>query len=141
MAGLARRAPGTWGSAVAALLAPLWFLPLSLQGRALVLAGVFFVGALAASRVEVLLGREDPPQVVVDELLGMWLTLLPFAQPSLSMLLAGFVLFRIFDIWKPWPVGASEHWMRGGFGVMLDDALAGVWAMLCLGGLHALGWV
>lgn len=138
--GLARRAPGTWGSAAAALLAPIWFLPLSLPARATVLAAIFIAGALAAGRAERLLNRKDPPQVVVDELLGMWLTLLPFHTASLSMLGAGFILFRLFDIWKPGPVRASEHWMRGGFGVMLDDAVAGGMAMLCLAGLHAVGW-
>lgn len=139
VAGLTRRAPGTWGSAVAALLAPMWFLPLSPTGRALALAAVFLVGGIAAGRAERLLGRKDPPQVVVDELLGMWLTLLPFSAVSLPALLAGFALFRLFDIWKPGPVRASEHWMRGGFGVMLDDVLAGFMAMLCLAALRALG--
>lgn len=139
--GLAPIAPGTWASAVSALLAPIWFLPLSLQGRSLVLIALFFIGALATTRGERLLGRKDPPELVVDELLGMWLTLLPFATVSVSMLLAGFVLFRLFDIWKPWPVGASEHWMREGYGIMLDDVFAGLMAMLCLAGLQALGIV
>ena len=71
----------------------------------------------------------------------MWLALFPFAAVSLEMLVAGFVLFRLFDICKPWPVGASEDWMRQGYGIMLDDALAGFMAMLCLVGLHFLGWV
>lgn len=141
VAGLAPRAPGTWGSAVAALFAPLWFLPLSMQGRIVLLAGIFFVGSLAATRAEALLGEKDPPQVVVDELLGLWLALLPFTAVSPLMLLAAFALFRLFDIWKPWPVRASENWMRGGFGVMLDDAVAGVMAMLCLLALRGLGWL
>lgn len=139
--GLAPVAPGTWGSALSALFAPIWFLPLSLQGRALVLLILFFVGSLATSHAERLLGREDPPELVVDELLGMWLTFLPFAHVSVAMLVAGFALFRLFDIWKPWPVGASEYWMRQGYGIMLDDVMAGIMAMLCLAGLCALGVV
>ena len=141
VAGLAPKAPGTWGSALAAVLAPLYFLPLDMTGRVLVLAVVFITGSLAATRAEKLLGCKDPSQVVVDELLGMWLTLLPFASVSLSMLVAGFVLFRLFDICKPWPVSASEHWMRDGYGVMLDDAVAGGMAMVCLAVLWWIGIV
>lgn len=141
VAGLAPRAPGTWGAAVAALLAPIWFLPLPWSGRVLVLAGIFFVGSLAATRAEELLGCKDPSQVVIDELLGMWIALLPFTAPSISLVVAAFVFFRIFDIWKPWPVGASEYWMRDGYGVMLDDVLAGLLALGCVAGLHGLGLV
>lgn len=141
VAGLAPKAPGTWGSALAAVLAPLYFLPLPMVGRILVLAVIFLLGSVAATRVERLLKCKDPSQVVVDELLGMWITLLPFAQVSLAMLVAGFALFRLFDIWKPWPVGASEYWMRDGYGVMLDDVVAGIMAMLCLAALVALGVV
>ena len=54
---------------------------------------------------------------------------------------AAFVLFRIFDIAKPWPVRSSENWLPAGFGVMLDDALAGLWAMICLGGLYMLNMI
>ena len=132
VAGLAPKAPGTWGSALAAVLAPLYFLPLSLPWRFAVLALVFVLGSLAGTRAERLLQQKDPGQVVVDELLGMWLTLAPFAVVTLPMLVAGFVLFRLFDIWKPWPVRQSEDWMPGGWGIMLDDVLAGLWAMLCL---------
>lgn len=139
VAGLAPRAPGTWGTALAALFAPMWFLPLSLLARVLLLAALFFVGSLAATRAETLLGQQDPPQVVVDELLGLWIALLPFTTVSPLLLLAAFLFFRLFDIWKPWPVRAAENWMRGGFGVMLDDAVAGFMAMCCLLALTAIG--
>ncbi len=141
VAGLAPRAPGTWGAAVAALLAPIWFLPLPFAGRMIVLGGIFFVGSVAATRAEELLGCKDPSQVVIDELLGMWIALLPFATPSIGLVAAAFLLFRLFDIWKPWPVGASENWMRGGYGVMLDDVLAGLMALICVAALHWLGVV
>ncbi|MBQ3059284.1 MAG: phosphatidylglycerophosphatase A [Desulfovibrio sp.] len=141
IAGLAPRAPGTWGTAMAALLAPWLFLPLAFGERLLTLSMVFILGALAATRAEKLLGRKDPGQVVIDELLGLWLALLPFATADLWLMTAAFILFRIFDIAKPWPVRASENWLPAGFGVMLDDALAGLWAMLCLGGLHCLSLV
>ena len=132
VAGLARPAPGTWGSAAAALLAPLCFVPLELPWRTLVLAGIFLTGSWAATRVEKLLQCKDPSQVVIDELLGVWLSLLPFATVSLPMLLASFALFRVFDILKPWPVSASEYWLPDGYGVMLDDAVAGLLTMPCL---------
>lgn len=135
-AGLVPHAPGTWGTALALLLAPLYFLPMPLIGRVLVLMLLFVVGAAAAGRTESLLGCKDPGQVVIDEVLGMWLTLLPFDTASPLLLFLGFVLFRFFDILKPWPVRASEDWLRGGYGVMLDDAVGGCMAMCCLLAVH-----
>ncbi len=131
-AGSLPRAPGTWGSLFALLFAPLFFLPLPFIGRVLVLIGIFFIGALAASRAEQLLQKQDPGEIVIDELLGMWLVFLPFAEVNLWLWLMGFVLFRIFDCCKPWPVNASEKWMRSGYGIMLDDVVAGCLAMLVL---------
>ncbi|MBO4314274.1 MAG: phosphatidylglycerophosphatase A [Desulfovibrio sp.] len=131
-AGLSPKAPGTCGTAVACLLAPLLFLPFSLTGRAAILVAVFFAGAWAATRAERILGRKDPGEVVIDELAGVWLVLLPIASPHWWEIAAAFVLFRIFDIWKPWPVHASESWLPDGYGIMIDDILAGCWALLCL---------
>ncbi|MBD5648007.1 MAG: phosphatidylglycerophosphatase A [Desulfovibrio sp.] len=141
VAGLAPRAPGTWGTALACLLAPFCFLPLGLGWRLAVLAALFVAGGLAASRAEELLGRKDPGEVVIDELVGVWLVLLPFAHAGFRLIVAAFVCFRIFDIAKPWPVKASENWLPGGFGVMIDDVLAGLWALLCVALLHAAGIV
>ena len=137
VAGLSPRAPGTCGTALAAVLAPWCFLPLPFFWRGVMLLAVFFVGALAATRVERLLGIKDPGQVVIDELLGLWLVLWPFASPSWKVLVAAFVLFRFFDIVKLWPVRASENWLPGGYGVMIDDVLAGVQALFVLWILHA----
>ena len=125
VAGLAPKAPGTWGTALACLLAPFVFLPLGMGWRVLALLLLFVLGALAATRAEKLLGRKDPGEVVIDELVGVWLVLLPFAAPGVWLVVAAFVFFRIFDIAKPWPVRASENWLPDGFGVMLDDVLAG----------------
>jgi len=130
--GLAPRMPGTVGSAAAAAAAPWLFLPLPLWARLGVLAGVFVMGALAAGRAERVLGQKDPGQVNIDELAGQWATFLPLAHAGPGALLLGFVLFRFFDIWKPWPVRQSEHWLPGGWGVMVDDLLAGVYAAACL---------
>lgn len=141
VAGLAPRAPGTWGTALACLLAPFVFLPLSPVWRATLLALLFVLGGLAATRAETLLGRKDPGEVVIDELVGVWLVLLPFERPSFWLVLAAFAFFRLFDIAKPWPVRASENWLPAGFGVMLDDVLAGLWALLCVGLLVWLGLI
>ena len=139
IAGLSPKAPGTAGSALAALLAPLLFLPLPLWGRLLFLAVIVVTGGLAATRAEILLGRTDPGEVVIDELVGVWIALLPLGagQGSWPGLVWAFALFRLFDIWKPWPVHASENWLPAGWGIMLDDLMA----MCCMLVLRALGWV
>lgn len=126
------KAPGTWGSLGAILAAPWLFLPFSLPIRGLILLLILVAGAWAAQRMEQILGRKDPGCVVVDELLGQWMTLLPFVVLSFWHLLAGFVLFRIFDISKPWPVRLAEKHIPGGLGVMVDDCLAAIYAGLAL---------
>ncbi len=131
-AGLAPHAPGTWGTLVATLFAPIWFMPLPMVGRALVLGLLFFFGALASTHCEKILAHKDPSQIVIDEFVGLWLVLLPFAKVSPTELFLAFVFFRFFDILKPWPVSAAEHWMRDGFGIMLDDVVAALMAMACL---------
>ena len=137
-AGLSPCAPGTCGTALAAVIAPWCFLPLPCLWRGAALLAIFFLGALAATRAERILGVKDPGQVVIDELLGLWLVLWPFAQPSWKTIAAAFVLFRLFDIAKFWPVRASENWLPDGYGVMIDDVLAGVQALLALAALRAL---
>lgn len=136
--GLCPVAPGTACSAVAALLAPWLFLPLDMGWRVAVLEAIFVAGALGSSRAEILLGREDPGEAVIDELLGVWLVLLPFTDADWRTILAAFILFRIFDIWKPWIIDRSQHWLPGGWSVMLDDALAAIPAMA---GVALLRWL
>ena len=131
-AGLSPRAPGTMGSIAAILLAPFIFLPLSMPFKILLLLLLFFLGGLACTKAEKLLGRKDPGEVVLDEVLGQWLTILPYGALLWWELALALFLFRLFDILKPWPVRASENWLPGGFGIMLDDVLAGVYAMLPL---------
>lgn len=122
---------GTCTSAVAVLLAPFIFLPFGLFGRLLILDFVFFFGVWASARAEILLNCHDPREAVLDEVFGMWLTFLPFTEINWQLLLAGFILFRIFDIFKPGPIGAMES-LPGGWGIMLDDGLAAVFACLIL---------
>ncbi len=131
-AGLSPVMPGTCGTFVALVLAPLCFLPLSIPLRVALLAALFLLGAKAATEAETLLGREDPEEVVIDELVGLWLVLLPFQTPNWNVLLAAFVLFRIFDIWKPGPIRLAESWFPAGYGIMIDDVLAGCAALMIL---------
>ena len=134
-AGKSPVAPGTCGSLAAIVLAPFVFLPLPFSGRLLLLLAVFAVGVAASGRAETLLQKKDPPEVVIDEVLGQWLTCLPFAAMALWEYAAAFVLFRVFDILKPWPVRRLED-IGGGLGIMIDDAAAGLYAMLCLAALR-----
>lgn len=136
-AGKSPVAPGTCGSLAAIALAPFVFMPLPFWGRAALLLAVLITGARSAGRAETVLQKKDPPEVVIDEVLGQWLTCLPFASLVFWEYAAAFALFRLFDIAKPWPVRALEK-LPGGSGVMLDDAAAGLWAMLCLALLRAL---
>jgi len=134
-AGLSPVAPGTCGSLVAIVLGPFVFMPLPMWGRVLALLFVLVTGTIASSRAEQILGKKDPSEVVIDEVLGQWIAILPFAVLAWWEYVAAFVLFRFFDILKPWPVRQLEG-IGGGFGIMIDDAAAGVYALLCMLLLH-----
>jgi len=130
--GLAPFAPGTWGSAgalaPALLLAragwkPLWFLGLA--------AAVTPLGIWAAGKTARRLGKKDPGMVVVDEVVGQWITLAGATTLNWKAWLAAFVLFRLFDIWKPFPVGRLEE-LPGGFGIVFDDVMAGIYGAVVL---------
>lgn len=131
-AGLSPIMPGTCGSLVAALLAPYVFMPLSYPARVTVLALLFVAGSIASTRAALLLGKKDPGEVVIDEVLGQWMTYAPFAVLSWPQIFIGFALFRLFDMTKPWPIKLSEDWLPGGYGIMIDDAAAAVYAAPCL---------
>lgn len=131
--GLMPKAPGTWGTALGCVLAPFIFFPLDYFGRFLFLTILFFLGAYSATYAEKSLGKKDPGEVVIDEIVGVWFAMAPFSHWSWLLIICAFILFRIFDILKPWPVNASEKWLPDGFGVMIDDVIAGAYAMLGLG--------
>ncbi len=99
---------------------------------------VFLIGWWASERIVQADGLEDPSWVVIDEVAGQWLTLL-LTPPSLIGYLAGFALFRLFDIWKPWPVSWADQKIKGGLGIMLDDVLAGLMGLIVLSLLHWAG--
>jgi len=132
------KAPGTWGSLASVVAAPWLFLPFPLWGRIAILIGVLIIGTWACSRAEYVIGKKDPGSVIIDELFGQWLALLFFSAMPIWYLATGFVFFRFFDILKPWPVKWAENSFKGGLGVMLDDGVAGLYAMGCLHLMHYL---
>ena len=133
--GLAPKAPGTFGTLAAVpfywLLA---MLPLWAYGLAVVIAAIAGVWICGESSRR--LGVHDHGGIVWDEFVGLWITL--FAAPQGWLwLIVGFALFRLFDIWKPWPIRMADRQVSGGFGIMLDDILAGLYA---LASLQLLAW-
>lgn len=136
-AGFSPWAPGTVGSLVAIIPWWLWLrhLPAADYFGALFLA--FLVGIWAANWVIRETRIEDPSLVVWDEFVGMWLVL--WAVPAeWPWVLGAFVLFRALDIAKPWPVRWADHQLKGGFGTMVDDALAGAMGLAVMVALAAL---
>ena len=125
-------APGSAGSLLAALLAPWCFYPLDFWWRVGLLVVLFIVGAWAGGRAARILNKKDPAEVVIDEVVGQWLAILWLPVFIWWQLALAFVLFRLFDITKPWIIRKSENWLPGGWGIMLDDVLAGGAAALCL---------
>jgi len=124
------KAPGTWGSLVGVAL---WFALrfLSLPIYFALLGGLFFLGVIAAGAAEKIVDRPDPGLVVIDEIVGQLIALA--AVPlSLPWVICAFVFFRFFDILKPFPVGWLDEHIHGGLGIMLDDVLAGCYALLLL---------
>jgi phosphatidylglycerophosphatase A len=124
------KAPGTWGSLVGLLL---FFLlhTLSLPVYLAIIAGLFVVGTFAAGEAEKILDNRDPGVVVIDEIVGILIALIAVPVTPLTMAL-GFVLFRIFDIAKPFPVNFFDQRFHGGLGIMLDDIVAGVYSLIIL---------
>jgi phosphatidylglycerophosphatase A len=125
--------PGTVGSLAAVLIAAALHTWLGMGRLALVvLTLVLLIPSIwAATRTARLVRGEDPGLVVIDEVLGQWVTLLGAAAESWRVFLAGFLLFRLFDIWKPWPVRRFEK-LPEGLGIVADDLAAGLYGALIL---------
>ena len=123
-------APGTAGSLAALALYAVvrWFGTPGVELVAIV--AVLIAGVWAAHETERVLQLKDPGPVVIDEVLGMLVTL-AFMPLSIWGIVAGFVVFRIFDVIKPFPAGRLEH-LPGGFGIMADDAMAGVYGQVVM---------
>jgi phosphatidylglycerophosphatase A len=144
--GLTPFAQGTSGS-LAALIPWLWLRHLSLPMYAAVLIVGFVVGVWACNVAGRAIGVADHRSVVWDEFIGQWIALLPLLIPACLpasgfawwMVAAGFALFRLFDVWKPWPISWLDSHLKDGMGVMVDDVVAGIFAAVVLAlGLFAL---
>ncbi|NNC55559.1 MAG: phosphatidylglycerophosphatase A, partial [Pseudomonadales bacterium] len=105
--------------------------PLTLALQAVIIGCAFVVGIWFCELTSRNLGVHDHGGIVWDEFVGYWLAML-FAPPGWIWLLIGFVLFRVFDIVKPWPIRVLDKKVHGGFGIMIDDIIAGLFAGLCL---------
>jgi phosphatidylglycerophosphatase A len=136
--GLLPKAPGTWGS-LAAL--PFAIVIVAFGGTWGLLAATVvatLVGVWAAGVYAARSGRHDPQAVVIDEVAGQWLALVPVAD-DLRLYAVAFLAFRFFDIVKVWPAGRIDRELKGGWGIMLDDIVAGLYAAALTYGV-ALAW-
>ena len=137
--GLAPKAPGTFGTLAAI---PLWLLlyqlPLSLYWVVIVfsaIAGIYICGQ-ASSKLAV----HDHSGIVWDEFVGLWIAL-AFIEPQLTSIIVGFLLFRLFDILKPWPISWLDKQVGAGIGIMIDDIVAGFFAAIVLVIISNLGFL
>lgn len=131
--GLSKKAPGTMGTVLAVIL----FYGLMLMGQVWYIAGLVLVvltGSWICGEASKKLGVHDHGGIVWDEMAGYLLTMY-WAPFTLQNMLIGFILFRAFDILKPWPINWLDKHVSGGFGIMIDDILAGLMAAACLQGL------
>jgi phosphatidylglycerophosphatase A len=135
--GLLRPAPGTWGS-LAGLFIGLAMLHFEMTVAAFVavIIAIFILSIFAINMIEKTAGIHDAPEIVIDEFVGQWIVLIPlFLMPDFDWqniwpyVICAFILFRIFDIIKPWPIRWLDKHVSGGFGVMIDDVIAGLFAL------------
>ena len=131
-------APGTWGSLVGLLL--VFLLNYFTLPAYVIITGILFViGIFSAGEAEKILDNRDPGIVVIDEIVGMLITMIAVPLNPLTMLL-GFFLFRAFDIVKPFPVNIFDQRFHGGVGIMLDDVVAGIYSLIILQGIIYLAY-
>ena len=125
-------APGTWGSATALIL----FIVLSHYVNMLIVGSIVILFSIwICERASIGLDDKDHKSIVIDELAGMWLALMPALYLSsqtsrTSYAVITFIFFRLFDIWKPFPISYFDKNFKNGFGIVLDDLLAGLFAIL-----------
>ena len=130
-AGLVPLAPGTAGSLAALPIAYALSHYLGIIGLGVAIAVVFVIGIWAAQRYSERTASHDAGPIVIDEVVGQWLALL-LVPADILLYAIGFALFRLADIVKPWPISWADKRIKGGFGVMLDDLLAGALAAIIL---------
>ncbi len=134
-AGLSPIAPGTFGTLIAM---PIYLVLTSFSTIIYVLtvAFMFCIGCWASKQTADALGVHDHPGIVIDEIVGYLATML-FVPVTWYWMIFGFLLFRLFDIWKPWPIKKVDRQLHGGVGIMLDDLLAAIYSLLSL---HIVVW-
>ena len=135
--GLAPKAPGTFGT-LAAIPFYLLIAPLAWPYYLGLIVVLTVLGIWVCDRTARELGAKDPSAIVWDEFIGFFMTMLPVSATLLTAthgwiwVVAGFLAFRLFDIWKPWPIRVIDERVGGGLGIMLDDVLAGLMAAAVL---------
>jgi len=128
--GLARFAPGTFGTLAAVPI--YWSMQsLSVFYYSLITLVLFIVGIYLCHSAALKLGVHDHPGIVWDEIVGYLITMF-LAPAGITWIIVGFALFRLFDIWKPWPIAWLDAKVHGGMGIMIDDVLAGIYAAVVL---------
>ncbi len=141
-AGRSLKAPGTMGTIAALPFAALMHYAVGIWLVGVMAVLFFFIGWWASHIYMVANNRlDDPKEVVIDEVVGMWLSisamplmhLNPTIETMVGLYIAAFIAFRFFDILKPWPISLADRRIKGAFGVMLDDVLAALFALLVLG--------
>ena len=133
--GLSPVAPGTMGTLIAIpIFLILSDLPLTIYLSFVTI--LFLVGCWTSSLTAKALNVHDHPGIVIDEIVGYLITMI-FVPVTWYWVLLGFLLFRLFDIWKPWPICIADQKLKGGFGIMIDDVLAALYSLLSL---HIVIW-
>jgi phosphatidylglycerophosphatase A len=123
--GLIRPAPGTWGSLAALVI---WYFAEFLHSSIHIVLPIFILFSwLACSQASLDSQSKDHSSIVIDEVAGM-LVALSFVAHEIIIYLCAFLLFRLFDIWKPWPISWADKNVEGGLGILLDDLIAGLFA-------------
>ncbi len=127
-------APGTLGTLVAI---PLYYFLSAISSPLyeITLIAFFFLTVWISENAEIFFGKKDDPRIVIDEMMGFLVTML-WIPKTVRFIMIGFFLFRFFDILKPFPIRHLEKRFKGGFGVVLDDAMAGVYANIII---HLIG--
>lgn len=135
--GLSPKAPGTMGSIAATLVAVLIITYMSMETLTLLTILFTILGVKTINAYESSTGEHDHQSIVIDEVVGVWIALILSSGTWLQIVLS-LVFFRIFDIWKPSVIGKIDKNVKGGWGVMGDDMLAGMFAGICSAGVFQL---
>jgi phosphatidylglycerophosphatase A len=129
-------APGTLGTLVAI---PVYYFLSNISSpiHEITLIGFFFLSVWISENAEIFFGKKDDQRIVIDEMMGFLITML-WVPKTIRFIIIGFLLFRFFDILKPFPIRRLERRLKGGFGVVLDDVMAGVYGNIILHFLYAI---